>query len=194
MASAEKLETPVILVAMPQVIDPFFQKTVVLLVHHDEESSLGFILNRPTQIRLEEILENMKISWSGDPEATAFFGGPVQPELGSILFGATSADALPDNASDLMPGLAITQHIGDLEILAARPPATFRFFLGYAGWGAGQLIDEIVRNDWLTAPADASLLGSRLGEEAWEGVLRSVGVDPATLPQWSPADHGGEAN
>jgi putative transcriptional regulator len=194
MASPDSLEAPVLLVAMPQIDDPFFQKTVVLLVHHDDQGSLGFILNRPTPIRLQEILGNMEIAWRGDPADIVFFGGPVQPQLGSILFGSPEAGELPGNAAGIMPGLALSQHLGDLNQLASAPPNPFRLFLGYAGWGAGQLVDEIMRNDWLTAPVDLALLEEQIGEEAWDAVLRSVGVDPATLPRWTPGDSVGEAN
>ncbi len=194
MADQERLQAPLVLVSMPQVLDPFFHKTVVLLVHHDEEGSLGFILNRPTQIKVGEILGGMEISWQGDPATVAFFGGPVQPQLGSLLFASDETAPGPTNASPLLPGLAISQHVHDLAELAARPPETFRLFLGYAGWGEGQLLEEILRNDWLTAPVDLALLRDEQNDETWDRVLRSVGVDPSNLPSWSPGDGGGPTN
>src|ERR1700689_133937 len=85
------LETPVLLLAMPQVLDPFFHRSVVLLVRHEDEGSLGFIVNRPTGIRVSEILKGMEIGWQGREDTVAFFGGPVQPSLGTVLFGPVAA-------------------------------------------------------------------------------------------------------
>lgn len=182
------LTPPVLLVAMPQVTDPFFHRSVVLLVHHEDEGSFGFILNRTTGIKLQEILQGMEVDWQGQDEAVAHFGGPVQPQLGTILFAPEGVET--EGATEVLPGLSLTQHIGDLVRLAEMPPDHFRLFLGYAGWGSGQLIDEILRNDWLTAPAQADLVFFADPDEVWAAALRSVGVDPATLPSWTPTPGG----
>ncbi len=202
------LTAPVFLLAMPQVLDPFFHKSVVLLVQHDdEEGSFGFIVNRPTGIRVTEILKGMEVGWSGRDDALAYFGGPVQPQTGTVLFqpepaakgegtddAAASADSeFSASASEVVPGLSITQHVGDLAQLAETPPERFRLFLGYAGWGAGQLVEEILRNDWLTAPVSSDLVFSSDPEGVWAAAVRSVGVDPAVLPSWTPSS-GDQAN
>jgi putative transcriptional regulator len=215
------LSPPVLLLAMPQVLDPFFHKSVVLLIHHEDEGSFGFILNRPTGIKVGEILKGMEVLWQGPEAAVAYFGGPVRPQLGTVLFAPRSAAEAPyprddeigvmgttgamdgamDNlggesdemnaSSEVVPGLALTQHIGDLAQLAEAPPDRFRLFLGYAGWGEGQLVEEILRNDWLTAPVSAELIFASDPATVWEDALRSVGVDPAVLPSWT-AGGGGE--
>lgn len=177
------LTTPMLLLAMPQVQDPFFHKSVVLLLHHEEEGSFGFIVNRPTGIRLNEILKGMEVDWQGAQEVVAHFGGPVQPQLGTVLFSPGPVET--EAATEVLPGVSITQHIGDLARLAETPPSDFRLFLGYAGWGSGQLIEEILRNDWLTAPVRNDLIFAPDPEEVWSDALRSVGVDPATLPSWT---------
>jgi putative transcriptional regulator len=189
MAPESDLIAPVLLVAMPQVHDPFFRRSVILLVQHEEEGSFGFIVNRTTGIRIDEILKGMEVAWQGLDEAVAHFGGPVQPQLGTVLFrpGAVETEA----ATEVLPGICLTQHIGDLVRLAETPPDHFRLLLGYAGWGAGQLIEEILRNDWLTAPVASGLVFAVDPEQVWEDTLRSVGVDPAALPSWTP-DQGGE--
>lgn len=201
------LTAPVFLLAMPQVLDPFFHKSVVLLVQHDdEEGSFGFIVNRPTGIRVTEILKGMEVGWSGREDALAYFGGPVQPQTGTVLFqpevtieaegeeGEAPADSeFAESASEVVPGLSITQHVGDLAQLAETPPDRFRLFLGYAGWGAGQLVEEILRNDWLTAPVSSDLVFSAEPEGVWAAAVRSVGVDPAVLPSWTPSS-GDRAN
>jgi putative transcriptional regulator len=185
--SGSDLSTPVLLMAMPQVLDPFFHRSVVLLLHHEDEGSFGFILNRPTGIKVSEILKGMDVGWSGREEAVAYFGGPVQPNLGTVLFAPLVPDGDPeDTATEVLPGVALTQHIGDLSRLAEAPPDQFRLILGYAGWGEGQLMEEILRNDWLTAPASSELIFAPDPEQIWGAALRSVGIDPAVLPSWIP--------
>jgi putative transcriptional regulator len=201
------LSTPVLLLAMPQVLDPFFHRSVVLLVRHEDEGSLGFIVNRPTGIKVNEILNGMEVAWQGREDVVAYFGGPVQPNLGTVLFGPRSRPPAPtaptvdteaggdfrgEATSEVLAGVSLTQHVGDLSRLAESPPERFRLFLGYAGWGAGQLIEEILRNDWLTAPARGDLIFAPDPDRVWSAALESVGVDPATLPSWTPSGGNGE--
>ena len=191
MDGEEDLKTPILLLAMPQVMDPFFYKSVVLLLQHEQEGSQGFIVNRPTGVKIAEILDDLEIPWLGDEASLAFFGGPVQPQLGTLLF--REEQPLSESTRfEVCPGVALTQHLGDLESLAGKPPASFRMLLGYAGWGDGQLVKEILRNDWITAPVDAELLFNDQPEEVWRLAMESVGVDPASLPAWTPQGDGGE--
>ncbi len=191
------LATPVLLVAMPQVLDPFFHRSVVLLVRHEDEGSLGFIVNRPTGIRVSEILKGMSVGWQGREDAVAHFGGPVQPQLGTVLFapvdgGDPAAAFQAEAAVEVADGVSLTQHVGDLSRLAEAPPERFRLFLGYAGWSGGQLIAEILRNDWLTAPARGDLIFAPDADRLWDAALEAVGVDPAALPSWTPSGNGDE--
>jgi putative transcriptional regulator len=188
MSVGKGIETPVLLAAMPQVHDPFFHQSVVLLIHHDnDEGSFGLIVNRPTELLVADILEGMEIEWSGPPDSPAFFGGPVRPQLGTLLYrpGASEPQGL-SAISHVGPGIATTQHITDLSLLASQPPAPLRLVLGYAGWAKEQLLQEILRNDWLTAPAHTDLVFTADPETAWQETLNSVGVDPTTLPSWTP--------
>jgi putative transcriptional regulator len=196
MAGSE-LVAPVLLLAMPQIVDPFFRKSVVLLLAHEEEGSFGFIVNRRTELRIRDVLHDLGLDWGGDPEVPARFGGPVQPHVGSVLFsrGATEPE-LPDlpEASEVCPGIRVTQNLSELARLAGHPPSRLHLLLGYAGWGPGQLVGEILRNDWLTAPVDAGLVFAEGTEHTWERALRGVGVDPAALPAWTGSEDEGAAN
>lgn len=186
-----ELEPPVLLLATPQVLDPFFRQSVVLLLQHSEEGSLGFIINRTTGIRVAEILDGLEIRWQGDEAEAAFFGGPVQPRLGTVLFHRSADDRISvdrETVTELLPGLLMTQHVGSLAALAAEPPGFFRFVLGYAGWGGGQLVDEISRNDWLIAPPTDDLLFGTRPETIWESAMTAVGVDPDSLGAWTSDD------
>ena len=191
--SGEDLKAPMLLLAMPQVLDPFFHKSVVLLLHHQEEGSQGFIVNRPTGVKVGEILEDLEIPWLGAEGSLAFFGGPVQPQLGTLLF-CDENTAAAETRYKVCPGVALTQHLGDLESLAEQPPSAFRLLLGYAGWDTGQLVKEILRNDWITAPVRNDLLFYDEPEEIWRLAMESVGVDPELLPSWTPDDGETSAN
>ena len=187
MSLTPDLKAPVLLLATPQIDDPFFRKSVVLLVHHDGEGSFGFIVNRPTNIRVRDILEGLEIEWEGPEGSLAHLGGPVQTELGTVLFTPSSSYPLTELKGDteVASGNFITHHIDDLNLLAGQPPGSLRLFLGYAGWGADQLISEISRNDWLTAPVQDELIYCPDPDAAWEKALRSAGIDPTSL-QSSP--------
>lgn len=187
MDGAADLEAPVFLVAMPQVDDPFFHKSVVLLLEHQDEGSYGFILNRPTGVDLEQILDGMELTWNGPEDAEAYIGGPVQAQLGSVLFRRDPHREPFEGkmTSEVSPGWFLTQHVGDLETLARNPPEHLRLLLGYAAWGAGQLVEEILRNDWILAPVKLDVAFDNDPEEVWEHVLRTVGIDPAALPTWT---------
>ncbi len=186
------LTAPTLLLAMPQVLDPFFHKSIVLLMAHDDDGSLGLVVNRPTDLTVHDVLEDLEMPWSGDPNALVWVGGPVRPQVGTVLFRDRSkAQEVPATASEettgteVLPGLKLTQQISELERLAQHPPDGLRLILGYAGWSEGQLLEEVMRNDWLTAPVDLDLVFNMSPAEAWECGLRSVGVDPATLPSWT---------
>ncbi|MGE5233987.1 MAG: YqgE/AlgH family protein [Acidobacteriota bacterium] len=193
MDAAADLKTPIILLAMPQVADPFFHKGVVLLLAHEEAGSFGFVINRQTGLLLSEVLKGLELAWGGDASAYAFVGGPVQPQLGTVLFGTGTVE-LGRPVSEILPGVGISQHLGDLETLAKSPPPAFKLLLGYAGWGAGQLVEEILRNDWLTAPATPDLVFATDPGQIWDAALRRVGIDPASLPSWTLAGDDTEAN
>ena len=81
--------------------------------------------------------------------------------------------------------MRLTQNVADLGRLAESPPERIRLYLGYSGWGTGQLVEEILRNDWMTAPVDNALIFTDDPETAWARALDSVGVDPDALPSWT---------
>ncbi len=186
---AQDLEPPVLLIAMPQVLDPFFHRSVVLLIHNDDEGSFGLITNRATGIKVTDILSGMEISWGGGGDAVAFFGGPVRPQMGTLMFDAEAvreqSESADETSSLVAPGIRLTQNVTELGQLASSPPERIRLYLGYTGWGSGQLVEEILRNDWMTAPVDNGLIFTDKPETVWARALDSVGVDPDALPSWT---------
>jgi putative transcriptional regulator len=142
---------PGLLLAMPQLEDPNFVRSVVLMVEHNSEGSFGLILNRPSDLKVTEVLETLSIEWSGDDDEVVWSGGPVMPRTGWVLHEPT-----------------------DL-------PARMRFVLGFSGWGSSQLESELASGAWLAAEASAEIIFETPAEAMWETVLRSLGIDPATL-------------
>lgn len=183
-SDADGLNPPLLLAAMPQIQDPFFRQSVVLLVEHQPEGSFGLILNRPTELTVAEVLSGLEISWGGGEDSMTHFGGPVQPQLGTVLFDPASIELEnPDDTTlSIRDGVSLTQHIGDLAAIAARPPTCFRLLLGYAGWGEGQLDQELERNDWLIAPLELELLFAPDSATLWRRTLASIDVEPESLP------------
>lgn len=175
----QSLETPVFLLAMPQVMDPFFHKSVVLLVRHEDEGSFGFIVNRPTELKISDILDDLEVPWREGDECCAYFGGPVSWEMGTLVIRDEDAE------DGVTAGVALTQSAADLQRLADLPTDSFRLYLGYAGWGEGQLEQEIVRNDWLIAPVSSDLIFAADPDEVWRAAVESVGIDPDLLPAWT---------
>ena len=187
--SISDLKAPTLIVAMPQVQDPFFHRSVILLTAHEDDGSLGFVINRPTDLEIEKILDDMEIPWQGIEQQSAFMGGPVHPQVGTILFEADSSE-FDDDAVEIVPGLYCTQSIEALRSFAHKPPAQMRLVLGYAGWRPGQLLEEVQRNDWITAPLNQDLVFSESPDQVWENAVSSVGFDPATLPTWTDGAAG----
>ncbi|HEU5162509.1 MAG TPA: YqgE/AlgH family protein [Thermoanaerobaculia bacterium] len=195
MPITDTLETPVFLIAMRQVVDPFFHRSVVLLLEHDEGGSFGLIVNRPTDVSMSQLLSGLGVPWGGDAEAQSWFGGPVQPGVGTVLYaGAEPHEDGEDTAHEIAAGLCISRDIRVLTRLASAPPPEFRLFLGYAGWGAGQLAQEIERSDWLTAPFDRATLFRSDPTEMWTRALASIGIRPESLPTWAMPGEDEKAN
>lgn len=169
-----------LLVAMPQLEDPNFHRCVVQIVHHDEEGAFGLVLNRPSGVAAGQLCDSLEIEWGGDPDAEVGSGGPVQPNTGWLLFGEGAPDDLPDT-TPIVEGVHFAGSLETLRRIGAEPPERVRLFLGYAGWGPGQLEMELAQGAWLLVPASAEVAFAPCEDELWLRVIRDLGVDPATL-------------
>ncbi len=141
--------------ASPLLLDPNFIHSVVLVVEHDEDGALGIILNRPLPLTLEQICRESNMIYSGPEEATAWRGGPVDPQRGIILVKG----GLPGDDDTVLDFTHFVSHRKDLlEELMADPEAHYRLFLGYAGWGPGQLDMELDQDAWTRKPLNPNWL------------------------------------
>lgn len=162
---------PCLLVANPLLLDPNFLHAVVLLVEHDDQGSMGFILNRPLPLTLERICEESHLDYAGDSEATAFRGGPVEPQRGIILVRG----GLPgpeDTVLDFTDFVSFRKDL--LENLLLDPEAQFRLYLGYSGWGAGQLQGELEQGAWGILPLQADWLFSAEPKQLWQVAMERL--------------------
>ncbi|ADN77132.1 protein of unknown function DUF179 [Ferrimonas balearica DSM 9799] len=169
-----------LLIAMPSLKDPFFQRTVTYLCKHDEEGAMGLVINQPIELELDDLLRQMKVKEDDFVLPTGLrnqvlVGGPVTPERGFVLHSPLDGMA---SSQALTPELMITTSKDILSTIGSdAAPNQYLVALGYAGWDAGQLEQELAKNSWLTIPADLDLLFDVPVEERWSEATRRLGID-----------------
>jgi putative transcriptional regulator len=177
-----------LLIALPALADPQFARSVTLVCQHDEEGAMGVVVNRASEYTLGDVFQQMGID--SDDESLrsqiVLSGGPVHPERGFVLHdggdGWDSTMAIGDR-------LYVTTSRDILEAMAGGTgPDHAVVALGCAGWGAGQLEQELIEDSWLTVPADAGLLFDTPLDARWRAAAGSIGVDLSQV-----ADHSGHA-
>ena len=159
---------PCLLVASPLLMDPHFVHAVVLLVEHDDQGAMGLVLNRPLPLTLAQICEESRLDYAGDPDRTAFRGGPVEPHRGIILT-RSGLPAPEDTVLDFTDFLSFRKDL--LESLLMDGTASYRLFLGYAGWGAGQLDQEMAQGAWGRLPLQPGWLLDEAPSTLWQRAL-----------------------
>ncbi len=172
-----------LLVAMPQMRDPRFQRSVIYMCVHNEQCAMGLVVNRLVDsLSFPDLLQQLNIDADNLRQTIrVHFGGPVERGRGFVLH---SADWARDGEGTMkVPGgLEMTATINVLEALASGGgPGKALLALGYSGWGPGQLEAEIARNDWLTCEAPEGLLFAPDDGAKWSAALRGMGIDPLTL-------------
>lgn len=175
MMARMKLQAPCLLVASPLLLDPNFLHSVVLLIEHDENGAMGIILNRPLPLNLAQICAESYLTFAGDDDSTAFRGGPVEPQRGIILVrgGMPSEEDTVLNFTDF-----VSFRKDLLESLLLDPDATFRLFLGYAGWSAGQLDAEVAEAAWRLLPLKGDWLMSEEPRLLWQRAIETSTSEP----------------
>jgi putative transcriptional regulator len=169
-----------LLLAMPGIGDPRFEKAVIAMCVHDENGALGIGLGRIVpRITFHDLLRQLDIEPGVAPDVAIYLGGPVEPQRGFLLHS-------PDW------GGQESVHVGNRWVLSAtldilraiaegRGPTRWIAALGYAGWGAGQLEEELCGNGWFSTPGTDDLLYGRDVEDRWSAAFRNAGIDPRLL-------------
>ncbi len=173
-----------ILIAMPGMADPRFERSVVLICAHTDEGAMGLVLNRPLpEIDFGDLLEQLGIATDASARRIEVrFGGPVEPGRGFVLHNVPEHGDDPEGRLRIGRTLAMTTTRDILEDLAhGRGPASAVLALGYAGWGPGQLEDEMLHNGWLTGEGAEDLIFSAAHSDKWQAALRAQGIDPSLL-------------
>lgn len=176
------------LIAMPGMGDPNFHRTVTYMCQHSSEGALGIVINRPTELTLGDILQQMSIEIDNEKisKTPIYFGGPVQPERGFVIHRPKGSW---DSSLKVSDSVALTTSRDILEAIAhGRGPDRFMVALGYAGWGQGQLEREMVQNAWLNSPAADQILFELPADQRWRSAARQMGIDIDRLS--SSAGHG----
>jgi putative transcriptional regulator len=174
-----------LLVALPSLLDPPFARSVSLICQHDDNGAMGVMINQPSEYTLGEVLAQMDIS--SDDEAlcaqAVLHGGPVHTERGFVIHDDARSW---DSSLTVAEGLYLTTSRDILEAMArGEGPRNALVTLGCAGWGAGQLEQELAENSWLTVPADAELLFDTPIEQRWQLSAARIGVDLFLLTGYS---------
>ncbi|GAA5315847.1 MAG: YqgE/AlgH family protein [Candidatus Pelagadaptatus aseana] len=172
------------LIAMPSLNNSFFSHTITLMCNHDSEGAMGLVINQPLEdVQLADIYSQLGIDNSelaSHAETTVMCGGPVSPERGFVLH---SADSEWNSTLSVSDDISLTASQDILHAIAAgKGPEKFLVMLGYAGWDANQLEDEIADNAWLTSAADSDIVFDTPAEHRWAAASANLGINLDLIP------------
>src|ERR1700740_3696209 len=167
------------LIAMPNMADPYFAKTLTYICEHNDQGALGIVVNRPIDMTLQALFERLSLNLKSSPFADApiYFGGPVQPDRGLVLHlpaGEWQATIKVRDAIGLTTSKDILEAVGRGE-----GPSKMLVTLGYAGWSPGQLEHERSQNAWLTVEARDGIIFDTPAEEKLPAAMELLGLDYA---------------
>lgn len=169
------------LIAMPNMADPLFARALIYVCEHGEHGAMGLIVNKPSGIALAQLFDQIDLPLKHAPLAgsSVFFGGPVQPDRGFVLHMPVcnwqssllvTNDIALTTSKDVL--IAVSENKGPEHMLVT---------LGYAGWGSGQLEEEIASNGWLTVSSTPEIIFSLPAEQRYDAAMAQLGFDPSLL-------------
>lgn len=167
-----------ILISEPFLNDPNFKRTIILLSEHTEEGSVGFVLNKPTEYKINQLIDDFP-----EFDAQVYYGGPVQLNTLQFLY-RNEVDNIIDGSLEILPGLYLGGSFDILRTLIEAgkvKPADFRFFLGYSGWGEDQIKDELELNSWILTETSIDNIFSEEPDKLWREILKKMGKKFAIL-------------
>ena len=172
---------PAFLLSMPQLLDPNFNKTVVLLCRHStEEGALGLVVNR--RLISGRVVVNLDPPVAAERELEIWVGGPVEPQRSWMLIGSEPDSGADEYVTRIADGLYLSASPELLRrSLGPSPPPRTRLVVGYAGWAPGQLETELEESSWLISEVDPDLIFDTPPDQMWEVAIRRLGADPSLL-------------
>ena len=174
-----------LLVATPQMTDPRFRRAVIFVCQHDTEAAMGLLINQPnSDLSFKKLAEHLNLNKTCiDAKEPVYTGGPVEPQRGYILH--TDDQMLPETIP-IANGICLSLHVDMIsEITRGLGPSFAKVMLGYAGWSAGQLEDEMRQNMWVHLPATADIIFKTDTDKLWDISFARIGLNPATLSSTS---------
>lgn len=171
-----------LLIAMPNMADPRFDRSVVYMCSHSKQGALGLIVNKThPKLQFVKILQQLKIGTDNmEHKAKVYYGGPVETVRGIVLH--TDDYRTKISTVDVADNICITATMDILrDIAIGKGPITSLLALGYAGWSEGQLENEIIHNGWLFCDADQKIVFGANNDDKWVAALASIGVSPELL-------------
>lgn len=172
------LDAPAFLIAVPQLGDPNFMRSVVMILEHGDQGSMGLVISRATNLTVGAFCGSQGFTFAGDGEQAVYIGGPVQTERAFILH---SPGPKGPETEEIIEGVSISYSLESLRLLSESPAEQMRVFLGYAGWAPGQLAAEIREGAWLVHQPSAALVFAQADVDPWNEALKEMGIEPAQL-------------
>lgn len=169
---------PGVLISVPQLKDPHFERSVVLMFLHTSEGALGFVINHQTPYMASDITTMFGLEWPGKSDAPLLNGGPVNPDG---LWMVHDDENIFEDSLTAGEGLVTSNSPEALTRLCVTKASPLWLGIGCAGWGKGQLESEMASGAWINAPASPEMVFEWPREEVWDRSLRSLGIDPALL-------------
>ncbi len=172
---------PAFLLSMPQMADPNFARTVILLCKHNDEGAFGLVVNRPL-LTTGRVFVNLDPPVETERELEVWVGGPVEPQSSWMLVGDRGEEQTGHGGMHIIEGLYLSTSPERLaRLLEPNPPERTRLIIGYSGWGPGQLEAELEESAWLISDVSAELIFSTPPAQMWEAAIRRLGADPSAL-------------
>ncbi len=166
------------LISMPHLSDSHFTQTLTYICDHNDQGAMGIVINRPLEMSLKEILDHLEIDCSrmGEQRQLVFDGGPVATERGFVIH--SPMETVWASTHQVTADVSLSTSLDILDAIGAgEGPEKYIVALGYAGWGAGQLEEELAANQWLSCPADLNILFTVQSEDRLQQAAKSLGVD-----------------
>lgn len=164
------------LLSMPHLNDPSFAQSLIYICEHNASGAMGIIINRPTEMNLNELFQLLELNHNVPTNVTVYAGGPVQNDRGFILHSPTTT--LWDSSYKITDEVTLTTSVDILRAVSENHgPDAFLVALGYAGWGPGQLEQELSANAWLSCPANLDIMFHTPAEERLQAAAATMGIN-----------------